>query len=396
MLGYRLKNGKYVVVPEEAEIICHIFSEYLGGYGCGKIAKGLNKDNVPSRFNKQWHTNSIAKIIRNYSYTENLLLQKTYRENHITKKTCINSGKFPKYLAENTHDAIIDIETFEKVQSEIKRRAQKYNRSYDGNKTYPFTGLLKCDNCGKHYRRKITKTQAVWMCAGYLTLGKEYCTSKQIPETVLENQVQAVTSDITTIKEIIVADKNTLRFVMKDGQTISHKGKIIQGLNPGHLRCVKRQDKVLLEGEKAMAKSVKYIPATKNIFTAMPTMSISKRRVAAYARVSTDSDEQFTSYEAQIDYYTRYITKRDDWEFVKVYTDEGITGTSTKHRDGFNLMVKDALDGKIDLIITKSVSRFARNTVDSLTTVRKLQDAVLRFTLRKKTFIHLTARAIFS
>lgn len=70
-----------------------------------------------------------------------------------------------------------------------------------------------------------------------------------------------------------------------------------------------------------MAKSVKYIPATKNIFTAMPTMSISKRRVAAYARVSTDSDEQFTSYEAQIDYYTRYITKRDDWEFVKVYTD---------------------------------------------------------------------------
>lgn len=124
-----------------------------------------------------------------------------------------------------------------------------------------------------------------------------------------------------------------------------------------------------------MAKSVKYIPATKNIFTAMPTMSISKRRVAAYARVSTDSDEQFTSYEAQIDYYTRYITKRDDWEFVKVYTDEGITGTSTKHRDGFNLMVKDALDGKIDLIITKSVSRFARNTVDSLTTVRKLKDA---------------------
>ena len=98
-----------------------------------------------------------------------------------------------------------------------------------------------------------------------------------------------------------------------------------------------------------MAKSVKYIPATKNIFTAMPTMSISKRRVAAYARVSTDSDEQFTSYEAQIDYYTRYITKRDDWEFVKVYTDEGITGTSTKHRDGFNLMVKDALGGKIDL-----------------------------------------------
>ena len=78
--------------------------------------------------------------------------------------------------------------------------------------------------------------------------------------------------------------------------------------------------------------------------------------------------------EAQVDYYTKYIQSRDDWEFVKVYTDEGISATNTKHRDGFKEMVRDALDGKIDLIITKSVSRFARNTVDSLTTVRKLKE----------------------
>lgn len=123
-----------------------------------------------------------------------------------------------------------------------------------------------------------------------------------------------------------------------------------------------------------MAKAVTIIPATKNKFTAMPTASIEKRKVAAYARVSTDSDEQFTSYEAQIDYYTRYIQNRDDWEFVKVYTDEGISGTNTKHRDGFNNMITDALAGKIDLIVTKSVSRFARNTVDSLVTVRKLKE----------------------
>ena len=116
------------------------------------------------------------------------------------------------------------------------------------------------------------------------------------------------------------------------------------------------------------------IPATKNKFTALPTASIAKRRTAGYARVSTDSDEQFTSYEAQIDYYTKFIQARDDWEFVKVYTDAGISATNTKHRDGFKKMVQDALDGKIDLIVTKSVSRFARNTVDSLTTVRKLKE----------------------
>ena len=116
------------------------------------------------------------------------------------------------------------------------------------------------------------------------------------------------------------------------------------------------------------------IPATISRFTATPINEKKKRRTAAYARVSTDSEEQLTSYTAQVDYYTNYIKGRDDWEFVAVYTDEGITGTNTKHREGFKRMVADALDGKIDLIVTKSVSRFARNTVDSLTTVRQLKE----------------------
>lgn len=123
-----------------------------------------------------------------------------------------------------------------------------------------------------------------------------------------------------------------------------------------------------------MAKSVTTIPATLSRFTAAPINSTKKRRVAAYARVSTDNEEQLTSYEAQVDYYTNYIQGRDDWEFAGVYTDEGITGTNTKKREGFKSMVADALAGKIDLIITKSVSRFARNTVDSLTTIRKLKE----------------------
>lgn len=122
-----------------------------------------------------------------------------------------------------------------------------------------------------------------------------------------------------------------------------------------------------------MAK-VTTIPATISRFTATPINEKKKRRTAAYARVSTDSEEQLTSYSAQVDYYTNYIKSRDDWEFVSVYTDEGITGTNTKHREGFKRMVADALAGKIDLIVTKSVSRFARNTVDSLTTVRQLKE----------------------
>ena len=123
------------------------------------------------------------------------------------------------------------------------------------------------------------------------------------------------------------------------------------------------------------AKNITVIPATINPVTRLPKEAVQVRRVAAYARVSTDSEEQLTSYVAQVDYYTNYIRSRADWQLVEVYTDEGISATNTKKRDGFNRMVADALDGKIDLIVTKSVSRFARNTVDSLTTVRKLKDA---------------------
>ena len=121
-------------------------------------------------------------------------------------------------------------------------------------------------------------------------------------------------------------------------------------------------------------KTVTKIPPKRNPLTFAPLEKVEKRRVAAYARVSTDSDEQKTSYDAQVDYYTKYIKERSDWEFVGIYTDEGISATNTKHRDGFNRMVADALAGKIDLIVTKSVSRFARNTVDSLSTIRKLKE----------------------
>lgn len=123
-----------------------------------------------------------------------------------------------------------------------------------------------------------------------------------------------------------------------------------------------------------MTRKVTTIPALINKQDSSQVGTIKKKRVAAYARVSTDQEEQLTSYEAQVDYYTNYIKSRSDWEFVEVYTDEGISGTSIKHREGFNKMVESAMAGNIDLIITKSVSRFARNTVDSLTTIRKLKD----------------------
>lgn len=139
-------------------------------------------------------------------------------------------------------------------------------------------------------------------------------------------------------------------------------------------------------------RTVRIIPPTMNMVTHLPKTSTRKRRVAAYARVSTDSEEQLTSYEAQVSYYTDYINKRSDWEFVSVYADEGVSGCNTAKREGFNRMIKDALDGKIDLIVTKSVSRFARNTIDSLTTVRKLKEKGIEVYFEKENIYTLDSK----
>ena len=109
-----------------------------------------------------------------------------------------------------------------------------------------------------------------------------------------------------------------------------------------------------------------------------------KLRVAAYARVSTEQDEQESSYEAQIDYYTDYITNHPNWELVGVFADKGITGTSTKNREGFKRMIRLALNGEIDLILTKSISRFSRNTVDTLRAVRALREKGIEVIFEKE------------
>ncbi|ADL50572.1 recombinase family protein [Clostridium cellulovorans] len=142
----------------------------------------------------------------------------------------------------------------------------------------------------------------------------------------------------------------------------------------------------------ATARAVTVIPAIVGRFTPATSGVVTMKKVAAYARVSTDNDEQLSSFEAQMDYYTRYIKSNTEWSFIEVYTDEGISATSTKKRDGFNRMIADALGGKIDLIITKSVSRFARNTVDTLTTVRQLKEKGVEVYFEKENIYTLDSK----
>lgn len=111
-----------------------------------------------------------------------------------------------------------------------------------------------------------------------------------------------------------------------------------------------------------------------NLKTTEKSIKKKLKKVCAYARVSTDSEEQLTSYSSQIKHYSEYIKSNSDWEFVGIYADEGISGTQVKNRTEFQRMIDDALSGKIDIIIAKSISRFARNTVDTLNNVRLLRE----------------------
>lgn len=229
MLGYRYDKGTLVIVPEEADTVKRIFSEYISGVGLTAIAKRLNAGGIPTRFGNAWGKSSVLNVLRNYAYTGNLLLQRSHRENHLTKRDLPNQGELPQYHVAGSHEAIITLNQFIAVQEEIRLRAGKHTHPGQKKNIYPFTGKLVCGGCGKHYRRKVTKTRPVWICPTYNTLGKAACSSKRIPEeTLYQMAVETLGMDsfdtdafLSKITDVRVESDNTLVFCFKDGtQTV--------------------------------------------------------------------------------------------------------------------------------------------------------------------------------
>jgi len=139
--------------------------------------------------------------------------------------------------------------------------------------------------------------------------------------------------------------------------------------------------------------NITIIPARVRVGNTVKTEERPKLRVAAYCRVSTDSEEQSTSYEAQVEHYTNYIKGNPEWELAGIYADDGISGTNTKKRDEFNRMIDDCMKGKIDMVISKSISRFARNTLDCLKYIRQLKDKNIPVFFEKENITSMDPRA---
>lgn len=232
MLGYRLVDGTFYMVPEEAEIVRMIFSDFLSGMGRNAIVKKLNALNLKTRRGGSWGESSVSKVLRNEKYTGDMLLQKTFVENYLTKKKCTNTGQLPQYFVSDCHEAIIDRDTFARVQQELERRAERYHPSKVAPARYPFTSMVQCGICRQHFRRKITNgskyANAVWICPTFNLRGKAMCASKQIPEGILQAVsadalgLSAFDADIFTeqVAEIQVPENNRLLYIFCDGRKV--------------------------------------------------------------------------------------------------------------------------------------------------------------------------------
>lgn len=213
MFGFTLDKGKLMVVPQEAEIVRSIFADYLSGMGVMALMKKY--DALGYKFSK----NGIAGLLRNEKVKGDMLLQKSFVDNHITKRKVKNVGQLPQYLVQGSHEAIVEPEIFDAVQKEMARRAAHFNPKPSQPKAYPLTGMIKCGKCGTNYKRKTTAYNIVWICRTFDQMGKQNCDSQQIPEDILYEKLSEICG-IDLVREIIIPDKNKLIFRMKGGETI--------------------------------------------------------------------------------------------------------------------------------------------------------------------------------
>lgn len=225
--GYHMREGQFIVVPEEAEVVQTIFALFLSGLGKNAIMRRLMEMGITTRNGKHFSESVIAGMLANEKYAGDLLLQKTFVEDHLTKKQLPNRGELPSYYIPDDHEAIIDRDIFERVQAEVKRRSMKAPvRTAPGR--YPFTGIIVCGNCGSHYKRKITNGKVAWNCVTFLQKGKAVCHAKQIPEDVLY-RLSAEVLDLENfdesvfkrqIKEIRIPAFNHVLFTFYDGHEV--------------------------------------------------------------------------------------------------------------------------------------------------------------------------------
>ena len=235
--GYRWDGDHLVAEPKEAEIVKMMYSDYLGGAAVEDIQRKLNAMGVKAYKGGAFNSGSIRKILENITYTGNLLFQKEYETDPISGKSRKNRGELPQYWVEDTHEAIIPMETFNAVQAERQRRREL--GVYPNINTTCFTRKIKCGNCGVNYGRKSRRKENGeichdWLCQTYGKKGKAACSSQAVPEKVLKDLsaevlgLEAFDEEVFSerVDHITVVGKETLEFHLSDGTIVTKTWKL--------------------------------------------------------------------------------------------------------------------------------------------------------------------------
>lgn len=244
ILGYEWVDGKLVIVPEEATIVKRIFQNFLDGKSRLETERELNGEGITTKKGCRWADSNIKVVLTNITYTGNMLLQKEYISDPISKKRKKNKGELPQYYVEHTHEAIIDMETFQYVQAEMKRRRELGALANKSLNTCCFTGKIKCPFCAVSYMHS-TRTdrgnpQEFWVCGNRKKNGNHCPVGGSINHQHLKETCAKVLGlsefdeDIflEKVDVIYVPVRETLEFHMKDGTVVIEECR-----NTGHQDC---------------------------------------------------------------------------------------------------------------------------------------------------------------
>jgi site-specific DNA recombinase len=246
VLGYEWKDDQLVIVPEEAAIVKRIFQNFLDGKSRLETERELNSEGITTKSGCKWVDSNIKVILTNCTYTGDLLLQKEYISDPLTKKRKKNHGELPQYLIPNDHEAIIDRETFDFVQREMARRRELGPLANKSLNICCFTGKIKCPYCGYSYmhnrRVKNGRNEEYWNCGSKKK--KRTDTPCPVPGTITEKALEKACCEVLgleTFDEAVFADRvdhievperSILQFFMKDGTVIRKEAP-----NTGHQDC---------------------------------------------------------------------------------------------------------------------------------------------------------------
>ena len=238
--GYRWEGDHLVIQEDEAKIVRLIYDNYLNGLSAETTEKQLAKMGVKSYKGQHFGNSSIRQILGNITYTGNLLFQKEYVIDTISKRSKINRGELPQYFVENTHEAIIPMEVYQAVQEEKVRRRELGALANWSINTSCFTSRIKCPLCGKNYRRSGKRQRKnpdevyyIWICRTKSEKGAKSCPAKAIPEKALKNACAEVlgTAEFddavfsAQIEQLYVVGDDTLEFHFYDGSVLEKKWK---------------------------------------------------------------------------------------------------------------------------------------------------------------------------